>query len=187
MIINFIEKSAENYKFNDILATWSIILTILAFVYLFYKYNKAYGNIFSDIFKVIKNFFSLSEIDDKYPNFPENIDESNEFKSKTRNIILFLFLINLITFYLMNKYFKSRWDIRFIHIKMFDNLINFKFDRIMIFLLWALIIISYILPIGSLYFIYYNRPLWFFTILGYCIPGLMRIFLIDKEMQYKLF
>ena len=87
----------------------------------------------------------------------------------------------------MNKYFKSRWDIRFIHIKMFDNLINFKFDRIMIFLLWALIIISYILPIGSLYFIYYNRPLWFFTILGYCIPGLMRIFLIDKEMQYKLF
>ena len=87
----------------------------------------------------------------------------------------------------MNKYFKDRWDLKMIHIKLFNGLINFRFNRIMIFLLWALLIISYIIPILLTYKIYYNRPIRFLSILGYAIPGLMRFFLIDIDLQYKLF
>jgi len=146
----------------------------------------SYGNIISHIIEYIKNFFSFSEMKNKYPFIPNDIDEARIFKKRFFQAIFLLTLATLYIFIPLNKYFKDRWDLRMIHIKIFNGLINFRFNRIVILLLWISLILSYLLPLFSLIKVSNNQPIWFLSIICYIIPGLMRLLLIDRIMSYSV-
>jgi len=183
--INF-NFTVDNLRYIDFFVFWSILLTLLSFMYLMYKYFLSYGNIISHIIEYIRNFFSFSEIKNKYPIIPNDVDEAKIFKKRFLQAILLLTGASLFIFIPMNKYFKDRWDLKMIHIKIFNGLINFRFNRIVILLLWSSLILSYLLPLFSLYKVHNNQPIWFLSILSYIIPSLMRILFIDRDMSYSV-
>ena len=79
--INF-NFTVDNLKYIDFFVFWSILLTLLSFIYLMYKYFLSYGNIISHLIEYIRNFFSFSEIKNKYPIIPNDVDEAKIFKKR---------------------------------------------------------------------------------------------------------